>query len=106
MSRDMTTPSGSLFLRRTVIGGETAQDDWIVIWNGLTVGRILRRAGAPADQPQWSWGVILSNRPQESWHRGVGDSLDDCKRLFREAWASIKLTDAEVEDLRSRQNRQ
>jgi hypothetical protein len=32
-----------LFLRPTVIAGETAPDDFEVIWNGLTIGRILKQ---------------------------------------------------------------
>ena len=40
-------PAEPLALRKTVIAGETAPDDYRVIWNGVTIGRILKVNGRP-----------------------------------------------------------
>ncbi|MCK1402003.1 hypothetical protein IVB45_17630 [Bradyrhizobium sp. 4] len=98
----MVAPPEPLSLRKTVIGGQTAPDDWLVIWNGISIGRILRQPGMPSGRPNWSWGVILPNKPQHDWMRGTCSDLEDCKRRFRVAWSALhpKLTDADVEQLR------
>jgi hypothetical protein len=35
-----------------VIGGVRCDDDFLVIWRGLTIGRIMRAIGAPTGKPQ------------------------------------------------------
>jgi hypothetical protein len=93
----MTDPE-TLTLRATVISGQRCVDDFRVIWRGLTIGRIMRGAGAPHDRPQWSWSCHLHGRPQGSDDRGTGVDLDDTKARFREAWARIRtsLTEADI----------
>jgi hypothetical protein len=85
----------TLSLRATVID----PDDFLVIWRGLTIGRIMRGAGAPHDKPQWSWSCHLHGRPQGSEDRGTGVDLDDAKAKFKDAWAPIRagLTDVDIE---------
>ncbi|MET4170941.1 hypothetical protein ABIB99_002023 [Bradyrhizobium sp. LA6.1] len=78
-----------LTMRRTVIGGETAQDDYIVIWDELTIGRIFRSIGVGGAQT-WSWSVSLPNVPQPSTHRGRASSLDAAKASFRGAWSDLQ----------------
>ncbi|MGY3357999.1 hypothetical protein ACVWZK_004662 [Bradyrhizobium sp. GM0.4] len=56
-----------LTMRRTVIGGETAPDDYEVIWDELSIGRIFRGVGGIGG---WSWSVFLPNVPQRDQHRG------------------------------------
>jgi hypothetical protein len=94
----MTDPE-TLSLRPTVIAGERcADDDFRVVWRGLTIGRIMRGAGAPHDQPQWSWSCHLHGRPQGSDDRGTGVDLHDAKAKFKVAWARIRasLTDQDI----------
>jgi hypothetical protein len=43
----MPPPADQLSLRLTLIGGETAPDDWQVIWDGIPIGRILKARGVP-----------------------------------------------------------
>lgn len=74
-----------LTMRRTVIGGETAPDDYEVIWDELTIGRIFRSTGV-GGADTWSWSVSLPNVPQPSAHRGRAGSLDGAKTRFRAAW--------------------
>ncbi len=78
-----------LTLRKTVIGGETAPDDYVVIWDELPIGRIFKSVGVGGNQI-WSWSAGLPNVPQRSNHRGRADSLEQAKVQFRTAWAEIK----------------
>jgi hypothetical protein len=43
------TDDEALTLRVTVIGGQRYVDDFIVLWRGLTIGRIMRATGTPSD---------------------------------------------------------
>jgi hypothetical protein len=92
-----------LSLRPTVIAGQRGEDDWQVIWDGIPIGRILKAPGVPNGQPNWSWGVILPNRPQQPWHRGMESGLEECKRRFRVTWTAIlaELTAADIEAART-----
>jgi hypothetical protein len=96
------TDSETLTLRATVIGGIRRADDYQVIWRGMSIGRIMRGAGAPHDKPQWSWSCHLHGRPQGSDDRGNGVGLGDAKAKFRDAWARIRasLTDQDIADAR------
>jgi hypothetical protein len=42
-----------LSMRRNVIGGETAPDDYDVIWDELTIGRIFKQVGAGTALIRW-----------------------------------------------------
>jgi hypothetical protein len=79
----------NLTLRRTVIGGDTLQDDYQVIWDSIPIGRILRQPGVPPGRPNWSWGVTFPGKPQQPAHRGLCSDLDECKRRFRAVWSGI-----------------
>lgn len=94
---------GDLFLRPTVIAGETAPDDFEVYWNGLSIGRILKQPGVPMGRPNWFWGVAFPGRPQPSSHRGNCSDLEECKRRFKAVWAGIRdgLSEADIEEARS-----
>ncbi|MDN3278823.1 hypothetical protein QWJ07_31490 [Frankia sp. RB7] len=78
-----------LFLRRTVIGGQRARDDYLVIWHELPIGRIHKVPGIGGAQ-DWSWTCFLPNVPQRSHHRGNAHTLDQAKQLFRQAWDDLK----------------
>jgi hypothetical protein len=79
-----------LSMRATVIGSEHCDDDYQVIWRGMSIGRIRR------DQPQWSWSCYLQGRPTSAIDNGTG--LDACKAKFKAAWARIcaSLTDQDI----------
>jgi hypothetical protein len=95
----MLPPADHLALRATVIAGETARDDYQVIWSELPIGRIMRQAGMPPGRPSWSWSIIFTHRPQLAWHKGFGVDLEDAKKLFRLAWSTVhrELTQADVD---------
>ena len=88
----------TLTLRPTVIAGHLCEDDFVVIWRGMSIGRIRKASGAPHDTAQWTWSCRLHGRPQSSDERGSGADLDDAKRQFRTAWAQIRasLTDQDI----------
>lgn len=87
-----------LFLRPCVIGGETKPDDYSVIWEGLTIGRIYRYAGSGAGE-RWAWSAGLSHLPQQPRWRGLARSLKEAKAAFRVAWDEIQ-PDLAYEDLK------
>lgn len=87
-----------LTLRKTVIGGETAPDDYIVIWEDLPIGRIMRSV-AVGGGDTWSWSAGLPNVPQRPSHRGRADTLDLAKAAFRKAWDELR-DDLSYEDVR------
>ena len=41
-------------LRATVIAGQRYDDDFTVMWRGLSIGRIMTASGVPAHFAQWS----------------------------------------------------
>jgi hypothetical protein len=86
-----------LLLRKTVIAGETAADDYVIIWNGITIGRILKVAGVGGGNA-WNWGVSFPHKPQLPQHRGQATDLEDAKRRFKVVWSSIEreLTEDDV----------
>lgn len=91
-----------LTLRATIIGGETAPDDYQVFWSGMPIGRILKQPGVPVGRPNWHWGVAFPGRPQPSGHRGNCSDLDECKRRFKATWAGIRagLSEADIKAAR------
>ncbi|WP_316184768.1 hypothetical protein [Bradyrhizobium sp. SZCCHNRI1003] len=65
-------------LRPTVIGGETAPDDYVVIdAEGRVIGRIFHSHTA------WVWTVGLPNPRAPS---GEAKSLDEAKAAFQDGW--------------------
>jgi hypothetical protein len=57
----MTSPD-QLFLRPTVIGGETREGDYQVIWDDVPIGRIYSTHGV-GGHDIWNWDVILPKLP-------------------------------------------
>ena len=92
-----------LKLRKTVIAGDTLEDDYQVIWDGIPIGRILKQPGVPVGRPNWSWGVIFPHKPQQSYQRGLASDLEECKRRFKVAWSDMrsKLTEKDIEKART-----
>lgn len=101
----MLPPADQLVLRPTVIAGEKGKDDYLVIWNGLSIGRILKVA-AVGGRDAWNWGVAFPRMPQLPAHRGQESDLEECKRRFKVVWTGIHrtLTEADVEAARSDQD--
>lgn len=95
-------PASELFLRQTEIGGERYDDDYIVIWDGIPIGRILKQPGIPHGRPNWSWGVGFPHKPQLAWMRGIERDLEESKRRFKLAWSGVhaKLTAADIQAAR------
>lgn len=103
----MPAPPDQLSLRKTVIGGETHPDDYLVIWDKLPIGRILKQPGMPSGRPNWSWGIILPNKPQADWMRGICSDLEECQRRFKVAWSAVHrtLSEADIEEARKAEQR-
>jgi hypothetical protein len=78
-----------LSLRKTIIGGETTPHDYLVIWDGLPVGRIFSTHAVGGGE-EWSWSCFLPNVPQRSHHRGRATRLAHAKVEFRKAWTELQ----------------
>ena len=87
----------TIALRKTVIAGQTAPDDYLVIWNGLKIGRILKVL-AVSGREAWNWGVSFPHKPQLPDHRGQASDLEEAKRRVKVVWSAIEatLTDEDV----------
>ncbi|WP_375782955.1 hypothetical protein ACE10Z_23865 [Bradyrhizobium sp. Pha-3] len=96
-----------LLLRRTVIGGETAEGDYVVIWDEIRIGRIHQQTGLPPGRPSVAWGVSFPGRPQPPAHRGLAKDHEEAKQRVKLAWSAIRptLTDDEIREARESQER-
>ena len=56
----------TLTLRATVIAGKRYDDDFTVIWRGMSIGRIMKTSGVPAHLAQWSWDCYVHGKPGAS----------------------------------------
>ncbi|MBR1206938.1 MULTISPECIES: hypothetical protein [unclassified Bradyrhizobium] len=94
-----------LLLRRTVIGGETAEGDYVVIWDEIRIGRIHQQTGLPAGRSSVAWGVAFPGRPQLPSHRGLAKDQAEAKQMVKLIWSAIRptLTDDEIREARERQ---
>ena len=73
-----------------MIGTENFADDFVEMWCGLSVGRILLQASAPIGQPRWYWGCAVNGLPQLPHHRGMAEDLTDAKKAFKWAWEDVR----------------
>jgi hypothetical protein len=99
--RAMSVPPSELFLRPTVIGGETREGDYQLIWNDLPIGRVYSTHGV-GGHDIWNWAVILPNVPQLPDHRGSAADLEDAKLRFKAAWLRVRscLCEPEIAEAR------
>ena len=74
-----------LSMRRTVIGGETADGDFTVIHDGREVGRIRKAEDHVHATEIHVWNITVP-LPMAAWTRGSAESLDAAKAAFRTAW--------------------
>lgn len=90
-----------LFLRPTEMNGELLKDDYVVIWHGLSIGRIFKGIDVGGGHA-WSWSCFLPNVPQTSSHRGRAGSLAQAKVAFRTAWEDLQgqISHGEIEEAR------
>jgi hypothetical protein len=95
----------TIALRVTVIGGQTYPDVYEVIWRDLPIGRIMWASGLPSHVPQWRWTCNIYGKPGGGGGSGV--DLDDCKRQFRAAWATLRagLTDTDIATMQQMRRR-
>ena len=77
-------------LRPTIIGGDNLGNDFVVLFEGRSIGRI-RQADEHRAYPGWDW-TINPPLPVPSWCAGSEDSLEQAKAAFREAWERFYLT--------------
>ncbi|WP_398473076.1 hypothetical protein [Tardiphaga sp.] len=91
-----------LTLRKMTFEGIPYEDDWLVMWRGLDVGRILKQSGVAYGKPNWFWSITYTGTVKPARGSGVATDLEDGKAGFKTAWAELRarLTDEEIERFR------
>ena len=77
----MLSPGDQLSMCATVIVGEKGKDDFVVVWNAITVGRILRVAGVGGSV--WNWGVAFPHWQQLPAHRRQAGDVEERKQAVQ-----------------------
>ncbi|AUQ54526.1 hypothetical protein PhaeoP70_01848 [Phaeobacter inhibens] len=65
-------------MRKTVIGGEVGEKDWVITWNGRSVGRISLDAFPYNDAKLWTWATWV--HPAE---HGRVDTMEEAREKVR-----------------------
>lgn len=79
----------NLFLRPTIIVGETVENDYAVIHEGRTVGRI--RLATERSPAIWTYSITVP-LPAPPYTTGSCPDLEGAKAAFREAWERLYAT--------------
>ncbi|MCK1669401.1 hypothetical protein [Bradyrhizobium sp. 153] len=74
-----------LKLRPTVIGGETAEGDFVVVHEGREVGRIRKTEDHVHGTEAHAWTITVP-LPLAAWSHGSSANLEAAKEAFRTAW--------------------
>jgi hypothetical protein len=80
-----------LFLRPTIIGGDRLENDYQVIREGRSIGRIREATERLGFNPGWTW-AINPPLPIPPWGTGFAKSLDEAKAEFQAAWIRFYAT--------------
>ena len=80
-----------LKLRPTVIGGDKLDNDFVVIFEGRSIGRIRQADERIGFNPAWDW-AINPPLPIPPWGVGSEDSQEGAKAAFRTAWEKFYAT--------------
>ena len=73
----------TLTLRKTVIKGETAHGDYLVLEHGKAIGRIRLGHGLNG-AVRWYWNVTVHDPARTA--AGSGETMDEAKAAFKKAW--------------------
>ena len=80
-----------LKLRPTVIGGDKLNNEFVVVSEGRSIGRIRQAEERYGHNPGWDW-AINPPLPIPPWGNGSTDTLEQAKAEFRAAWAKFYAT--------------
>jgi hypothetical protein len=73
-----------LKLRPTIIGGDKIDNDFTVVFDGRSIGRIRQADERIGHNPGWDW-VINPPLPVPPWCTVSENSVEQAKAAFREA---------------------
>jgi hypothetical protein len=89
--------AGPLILKRAALSrssGEWSDDDYDVLVEGATVGRIMRATAAPVGMPWvWTYGFDLRERPPA---HGYERTREAAMAAFKKSWAARMGTDESI----------
>jgi hypothetical protein len=75
----------NLLLRPTIVAGDKLENDYFVIHEGRSVGRIRLASEGSHKGVVWTWHVDLP-LSIPSWCNGTADSLEEATAQFKAAW--------------------
>lgn len=73
----------TLTLRKTVIKGETAHGDYLVLDDGKPIGRIYMSHG-PNGSIRWIWNIQIHDPARVA--NGASASFEEAKAAFKARW--------------------
>ncbi|MBR1206634.1 MULTISPECIES: hypothetical protein [unclassified Bradyrhizobium] len=79
----------------------------MVIWDGISIGRIHRQQGMPRESAAVAWNVNFPVQPQQPWQRGHCVDVAECQRMVKLVWGAIRptLTEEDIREGREWQER-
>lgn len=80
-----------LTLTPTVIGGDKLKNDYVVIFEGRSIGRIREATERIGHNPGYDW-TINPPLPIPTWCHGSELNFERAKIAFREAWGRFYAT--------------
>jgi hypothetical protein len=66
-------------------GGEWDDDDYDVVTDGVTVGRIMKAAAAPVGTP-WMWTLAYGHHEDRSPTHGYEPTREAARAAFAKSW--------------------
>jgi hypothetical protein len=78
-------PDSKLILLATVIGGHRAPNDFCVMHDGGSIGRVRKNTEGSGHDAPWDWAI---NAPVAipAWGHGSAPSLPEARAAFARAW--------------------
>ncbi|MFN4062321.1 MAG: hypothetical protein ACK4IA_16430 [Paracoccus hibiscisoli] len=66
---------------------EPDQDDWVVLRDGLVVGRVMRdeQQSSRLNRDQWSWSVVTMPA-RNGWSDTMAEALEKVRELASDSW--------------------
>jgi hypothetical protein len=73
--------------RKKHMGWDDAEDDYVVLDGGKSVGRIYKEVHGDS---RWCWSINTSPYPAPPPHNGVAKTLDAAKQAFKSQYEEMK----------------
>jgi hypothetical protein len=73
------------------------REGWLVYFGDICVGHIGLRTGVPVSEPQWGWACgFYPGCDHGQQANGTGETFDEARAGFEEAWNRLRATRTEA----------